>query len=178
MALTRSKKTELLEQYKQMFSESPIVVVAGYQGMSVAEMTEMRDALRQAGGEFHVVKNTLAKLALDQLEIESSEELWTLANGVAVTSEDAASAAKALVDYAKRDENFAIRAGFMGTNPVSSDDIKAIADLPSREVLLAQVLAGMQAPVTGIVMVMGGLLRGLVNVLDARGRQLEEAAAG
>jgi large subunit ribosomal protein L10 len=161
-----------------MLDESKIAIVAGYQGMTVAEMTELRSRLREVDAEFHVVKNTLANLAMDNVGIDHDEALWQEANGIGLTTGDPAAATKIIVEQAKQDERLVLKAGFLDKAQISPEQIQALADLPSREVLLAQAFAGMQAPIAGFVRVMGGLLQGLVNVLDARSRQLQEEAAG
>ena len=178
MALTREKKNQLLASYTEMLDTSKIAIIAGYQGMTVAEMTDLRSQLREADAEFHVVKNTLANLAMEEVGIEHTEELWTEANGIGVTAGDPAAATKIFVEQAKRDERLVLKAGFLDKERISTEQIQALADLPSRDVLLAQVFAGMQVPISGFVRVMGGLLQGLVNVLDARSRQLQEEPAG
>ena len=177
MALKKEKKNELLEQYTTMFSNARIAVVAGYQGLTVSDMQKLRAGMRDVGAEVHVVKNTLARLALQELGVDMPEELWTEANAVGVTTEDAVAAAKSLVDYAKGDERFRIKAAFLGMQPITADQVTRLAELPPREVLLAQVLSGMQAPITGVVMALGGIVRGLMNVLNARAEQLEGSPA-
>ena len=177
MAITKQKKSDLLEQYKDMLSDAQIAVLAGYQGLSVAEMTGLRTKLRDTGAEFHVVKNTLAQIALQELGVPTPDELWVEANALGISTSDAAGLAKSLSDFARTDERLVIKAGFLGKDLISVADVNRLASLPSREVLLAQVFAGMKAPITGIVSVMGGVMRGFVNVLDGRRKQLEEGAA-
>jgi large subunit ribosomal protein L10 len=177
LALTKERKAELYDQYKKLFADAQIAVVAGYQGLTVHDLEALRARMREVGGELHVVKNTLARIALEDLGVKSPEELWEQANALGVTTGDAVVLAKTLSDFARTDERFSIKAGFLGKNYVTADGVKRLASLPSREVLLAQVFAGMQAPITGIVTVLGGVLRGLMNVLNARAEQLEKASA-
>jgi len=175
LAVTKEKKDQLLEQYKDMLADAHISVVAGYQGLKMAEMTALRNQLRPLGVEMHVVKNTLARLALSRLGVTTPETLWQEANAIAVSKQDVAAAAKALVAYAKNEQRFVIKAGVLGKQTISAEQVGSLADLPSREVLLGRVLGGIQAPITGLVTVLGGVSRSLVNVLDARRRQLQEA---
>ena len=175
MAITKEKKGELLERYREMLEDSQLAVVARYQGLRMADLTALRNQLRPLGVELHIVKNTMAKLALINLGVETPEELWQEANAISVTTQDVAAAAKALVSYAKNEQRFIIRAGVLGKQAITAEQVSTLADLPSREVLLSRVMGGIQAPIAGLVTVLSGVSRGLVNVLDARRRQLQEA---
>ena len=177
MAITKKKKSELVEQYKEMLSNADIAVLARYQGLSVPDMTRLRTKVREVESEIHVVKNTLAQIALQELGVSTPDELWTEANALGLSSTDISGLAKSLSDFAKTDERLVIKAGFLGKEIISAAEVNRLANLPSRDVLLALVFSGMQSPITGFVTVMGGVLRGLVNVLDGRRKQLEEVTA-
>lgn len=177
MTITREKKETLLQEYKEMLANAQVALVTGYQGLNMGELTALRRQLRDAGIQFRVVKNTLVRMALADLGASMPDDLWREANALAVSKADPAVAAKMLSEYAKGEPRLVIKAGFLGKEFVDAAGINALASLPSREVLLAQVLAGIQSPITGLVTVLSGLTRGLVNVLEARRRQLEKAAA-
>lgn len=176
MVVTKKKKIALAQEYKEMMQGSQLAVLAGYQGLNVSELTALRRRLQAAGIRFHVIKNTVARLALSEVGITAPDEIWQGPNALGVTQGDPAAAAKVFIECARDEPRLAIRAGFLGNQVIRAEDLDRLASLPSREVILGQLLAGMQAPLTGLVTVLSGVVRGLVNVLDARRRQLEEAA--
>ena len=165
----------MLQEYDRMLDGAQVAVVTSYQGLTVSELTGLRRQLRSAGIELHVVKNTLAHKALEERGISTAEELWQGANALGVSHQDAVAAAKAILDAARTEQRFVVKAGILGTQFITKEDVTRLAALPSRDVLLGQLLASMQSPIVSVVTVLSGTLRGLVNVLDARSRQLQEA---
>lgn len=153
------------------------VILTDYRGLNVKAMTELRAKLREAGVEYAVVKNTLALRAAQAAEIEGLEEYLTGPTAIAFAYEDPAAAAKVLSEFAKTNNALEIKGGLLGKQVIDAEGVKALAALPGREELLAQVLRGMQAPIAGLVGVLQGTLRQLVYALEAVRKQKEETAA-
>ncbi len=165
MALTRKRKEELLALYKEWFGNSQAAFVVEYHGLTMAMVDGLRAKMREAGGEFHVVKNTLAQMALNELGYEVPEGLFQNPVAVGFASEDIAGVAKALVD-AKLDA-LTIKGGFMGKEVLDEAKIKQLASLPSLDVLRAQLLGTISAPASKLVRTLAEPGRGLAAVVKA-----------
>jgi large subunit ribosomal protein L10 len=142
-------------------------VITGYTGLTVEEVTQLRAQLFHAKVEYHVVKNNLARIALNQANITVLDDLLTGPTAIALAMEDAVAPARVLSKFAKDHEKLSLRGGWMEGKKITVQDIKAMANLPSREVLLAKMLGSMKSPVSGIVQVLAGPARKLVYALDA-----------
>ena len=177
MAISREVKNRLVADYVERLSRSKALILINYRGLKVAELTQLRRGVQELDADFHVVKNTLIRLALEQSGLPIPEESFQGPTAVSFCYSEATSVAKVISNFAKEHRALVIKGGMLGTQIVEAKDMAALADLPPREVLLGQVLAGMQAPISGLVNVLAGPLRGLCNVLQARSRQLEEAGA-
>ena len=140
MALTKERKTEVISQYETWLKESEAVVLTEYTGLSMPQIDELRADIRKAGGEFHVIKNTLAKLAFDAVGLEAPEEYFIGSTAVGIAFEDPPGVAKAIKDFGKDHDVVQIKGGFMGSELVSADEFKALADLPPLPVVRAQLL--------------------------------------
>lgn len=166
MGRALEQKKKVVEELKDRFDKSKTVILTDYRGLDVAEMTELRRQLREAGVDYKVVKNTLARIAARDLGMEFLNEYLVGPTAIAF-SEDPVAPAKVLCKFADDHQDLELKAGIMDGKLIDMETIKQLADLPSREVLLAQVLAGMKAPITGLVNVLNGPLRSLVYVLQA-----------
>ncbi len=171
MPLTRSQKEARVEELKKQLTPKSSLLVGDFTGMDVATATEMRQRLREASVECRVVKNSLAKLAMDEAGFGALKEHLTGPNGFVMTDGDAAVAAKIMVEFEKTRKTPQIRIGMIDAAIVTAADIRRIAELPSREVLLAQIAAGFQAPVAGLARLLNELSRKLVATLDAVAKQ-------
>jgi len=178
LPISRQEKEELLQELKGKMEASQLIILAEYKGLNVEAMTKLRRKLRGVGSEIKVAKNTITKLAAQEAGLE---DLNTYLEGpVALTFgfDDPVAPAKAMNDFAKEYKLLDIKAGILEGRIVDPQAIKALAELPSREVLLAKVLGGMQTPMYGFAGALQGLLRNLVYVLDAvREKKAEEAAS-
>ena len=153
-------------------------VIVNYSGITVADDTKLRKDLREAGVDYSVVKNTLLKRAADSLGMNGLEDVLNGTTALAISPSDPVAAAKVLSEFAKKSNgSFTIKAGFVDGKIINADAVKALADLPSREVLVAQVLGGLNAPISGFVNVLNGNLRGLVVALNAIAEQKGGEAA-
>ncbi len=175
MAVTREKKAQLLEDYVENLQKSHAIVLTTYAGLTHKELSELRNNLRENGARFQVVKNNIFKLAMEKSGLSGVEDLFVGPVGVTYVYDDPVAAAKVLMEFAKTRDLLQVKGGLLGEQVLSPESVKSLASLPTREVLLAQVLAGMQAPISGLVNVLAGTVRGLVNVLNARADQLKES---
>jgi large subunit ribosomal protein L10 len=173
LAITKEKKEELIAQYADLLSRSEAVLFTDYRGLTVAEISSLRNKLREADSKYQVIKNRLLRQALQNAGLPVPEDLLTGPAAVSFCLGEVPPTAKILVDFAKDSKILAIKGGLLSGKIIASEDIQALADLPPREVLLAQVLAGMQSPISGLVTVLSGTIRGLLTVLKARSEQLE-----
>lgn len=146
-------------------------VLVEYKGITVANDTKLRRELREAGVEYAVVKNTMVKLAADQVGFEGLDPVLSGTTALAVSMTDPVLPAKILSSYAKKSDTFKIKAGFVDGKVITSTEVSNLAELPSKEVLIARVLAGFNAPISGFVNVLNGNIRGLVVALNAIAEQ-------
>jgi large subunit ribosomal protein L10 len=173
LAISKEKKQELVESYTEELSRSQAVILTDYRGLLVTELNQLRNKMREAGSGYHVVKNRLVKLALREAGLPVPEELLQGPTAIGFCYKDVIAPAKVLTEYAKESKALTIKGGILGDKVIDMQAISSLANLPPRDVLLAQLLSGMQSPIAGFVNVLGGILRGLVTVLKARADQLE-----
>lgn len=167
--ISRAKKEALRAEAGDRFNKASGALVAEYRGLTVAELTDLRIKLREAGAEFKVTKNRVLKKAIELDAQESGELADKLVGpvGVVFLNGDVAAGAKVAVEFAKNHDNFVVTGGLMDGALVSNDEIKAISDLPSKEVLLGQILGSLTAPHKGIMNILNGVPRNLVQVINA-----------
>lgn len=143
----REEKVQAVNEIATKFRESQSTVVADYRGLTVAQVTELRKQLREAGVEFKVYKNSLTRLATAQENLTELDDQLTGPNAIAFSKEDVIAPAKVLAEFAKKNEKLEIKGGVIEGKVVGADEIKALAALPSREGLLSMLLSVLQAPV-------------------------------
>jgi large subunit ribosomal protein L10 len=141
-----AEKQQLVSEVAAKLRESATTVVADYRGLTVAQVTELRKQLREAGVEFKVIKNTLTRRATAEVGLTELDEHLTGPSAIAFSA-DAVAPAKILIDFAKKNENLKVKAGVVEGKVVDAAQIKALADLPSREGLLSMLLSVLQAPI-------------------------------
>lgn len=174
--MARPEKVAAVAELAEKLQKGQGVILTDYRGLTVKDMTELRSELRKVGVEFKVVKNTLTLLAAKQVEIEGLEPILEGPTAIAIGYDDPVVAAKTISEFAKKNDKLEVKAGILTGKVIDAEGVKALAELPSREQLLAQVLRGMQGPISGLVNVLHGSLRNLVYVLEAIRKQKEEAA--
>jgi large subunit ribosomal protein L10 len=163
----RAVKEEKVAVLHAKFDGARGAILSDYRGLNVQQMAELRSRLREAAVELQVVKNTLARRAVEETDFRQLADYFVGPTSVAFAVDDVVAMAKALTGYAKREPKLEIRAGVIEGKTILSQDITALADLPPREVLLGQLLAGMQGPISGFIGVLHGVLRQLLSVLLA-----------
>ncbi len=141
-----AKKVQV-QEIADKFKNASSVVVVDYRGLSVAQVTELRKQLREAGVEFKVYKNTLTRRAVEEVGLEGLNEYLTGPNAIAFSTEDVVAPAKILNNFAKENDALEIKAGVIEGNVATVEEVKALADLPSREGLLSMLLSVLQAPI-------------------------------
>ena len=142
-----------VEEITEKFKTAATVVVVDYRGLSVSQVTELRKQLREAGVEFKVYKNTMTRRAVEVAGLEGLNESLTGPNAIAFSTEDVVAPAKIINDFAKKNDKLEIKAGVIEGAIASADDIKALAELPSREGLLSMLLSVLQAPMRNFALV-------------------------
>jgi large subunit ribosomal protein L10 len=178
LALTREEKELRVKEYGEKLADAQITIWSRNKGLTVAQLSELRTELRSAEAQAMVVKNSLMYIALEQAGFPVDEEVMGGPSLVTFLGEDIAPAAKALTDFADdNDQNIEVRGALIGGKVAGVEQVNTLTELPSREVLLGQVVGGIQSPISGLVNTLSGVLRGFVNVLQARSDQLEEAAS-
>ncbi len=172
--MSREKKAEIVSELKEIIANCNVAVLTDYRGLSASELTDLRRKLREAGVEYRVVKNTLARFAAEGAGKDFLTDSFDGPVAIAFSYGDVAVPAKALLDYIKSSKSIlSIKGGFLGDRLLSADDVTALSKLPQREVLLSQVLAGMQSPVVSLLNLLNSPLRGFMGLLQARIKQLE-----
>ena len=165
------QKQGIVEDIKTKFETCKSSVLIDYRGLTVEEVTNLRNKFREAGVEYSVLKNTMIRRAVDALGMEGLEPVLEGPTAVAFGMEDAVAPAKIISDFIKETEKTEIKAGVLEGKVVDVAAVKALASLPSREVLLAKVLGSMNAPITGFVTALSGNIRNLLYVLNAIGEK-------
>jgi len=168
----RAQKESVVAELNQIFSDSGVVVVSHYVGLSVAEMTAFRTSVREAGGAVRVAKNRLAKIALEGTPAESIGNLLTGMTVIAY-SEDPVAAAKAVNEFAKSNDKLQVIGGAMGDTVLDPAGVKAVAAMPSREELIASIAACLGAPGSNIAGAIGAPASNIASILST----LEEREA-
>ena len=160
-------KERMIKELISDIKERPNFFITNYMGSSVSDLDNVRKSLRPCSSTYFVVKNSILNVVLDQLKIEDAKSLVDGGVGVSLSGDDIIATTKALVNFSKTHEKFKIKGGYVDGKLISTEKIKEMAALPSKEVLLAQVVGGIKAPITGFVMVLSGIIRKFVYVVDA-----------
>ncbi len=177
MAISREKKKELLKGYTEALNVSEAVIITGYRGLKVSQVEQLRKKVREADGSFAIVKNTLAERALREAGIAVDSDMLIGPIGIGFCHHNVGGVAKAITDFAKQNELLTIRGGMLGNRIVDEAGVKNLANLPSLDVLRAQLLGLINAPATQLAGVVAGGVRQLVNVFNAYAEKDAEAQA-
>ncbi|MFN3613116.1 MAG: 50S ribosomal protein L10 [Rubrimonas sp.] len=168
--MDRAQKKETVEELGRVFADSGVVVVAGYAGLTVAEMQDLRAEMRKAGGQVRVAKNRLAKIALEGAPCAGMAPLLK-GQTVLAYSEDPVAAAKVVEAYAKKNGKFVILGGAMGKEILNPEGVKAVASMPSREEVIASIAACIGAPAGQLVSAItapASNIAGILSTLEER----------
>jgi len=160
-------KDRMIGEILSDLKERPNFFITNFMGSSVADLETVRKSLKIARGTFFVVKNSMINVVLDQLKLEDAKSLIDGGVGISLSGDDVIATSKILVNFSKTHEKFKIKGAVIYGKLIAVDKVKEMANLPTRDVLLAQVARGIKAPITGFVSVLGGILRKFVYAVDA-----------
>jgi len=173
--VTKERKVQTVEDLKTALLNSKLTVVSDYQGTTVSEITALRKQVQDAGGGFMVAKNTLVRRAVEGQSFAGTlGEFLVGPTAVVYTDGDPVPVAKALTEYIKKVKKTTIKGGVLEGKKVTDEDIKSIAALPSREVLISKLLGSMNSPAQNVVYALTGVSRNLVYALEAIRKQKED----
>ncbi|MHB1445671.1 MAG: 50S ribosomal protein L10 [Acidimicrobiales bacterium] len=177
----RPEKVAVVDEVRERFNSSSGAILTEYRGLKVSEMADLRRSLRAAGGEYRVYKNTLVRFAVADLGLAELDAMLTGPTAIAFVDGDAAAVAKALRDYSRTNPNLVIKGGLLGGSILTPQGAGALADLPSRDVLLARFAGGLAAPLQKMAGLLQALPRnlayGLKALIDQSGGAPQDAPA-
>jgi large subunit ribosomal protein L10 len=177
MKLTQAQKGDVVATLADRFTRSGTIYVTDFTGLAVKNMTALRRQLRAVGGEYLVVKNTLALRAIQAASKGGLEDVLAGPTGLVFVAADPIAPAKILADFQKEFEHPTVKAGWLDGRRVSAEEVKRLALLPPRDQLLGQVAGAFQAPLAGFVGALNGLLYQMVGALEALQEQKTQATA-
>ena len=173
--MPRPEKVQAVAEIKERLEQARAVFLAEYAGLSVKEQQTLRRGLREGGAEFKVVKMTLARRAAAELELAELDELLLGPTGIAFAEGDPVTAAKALKEFAKDNEALVLKGGLLGRDFLSPERISELADIESREVLLAKLAGLMQAPMANLAGLLAAMPRNMASAIQQLVEKKEEA---
>lgn len=169
------EKEAIIEEVKEKISSAKLAILTDFQGLSVAEMTELRKLLRGANIDYKVYKNTLTRLAAEQLGINELEKYLVGPTALAFgKSDDLVTPAKVIKDFSAKHQHLNIKAGILNKKVISSEDVVSLTNIPPKEVLIALVLGGLQAPVSKLLSVLQAPMREFIGVLKSLAEKREK----
>ncbi len=173
----REAKARAVDELADKLGRSQMVVLTDYRGLNVAEMSALRNRLRQAGAEYQVTKNSLTRFAAERIGRSAIIPELEGPTAIAFTSEDPTGLAKSLYDYLRTSRVLRVKVGLMGERRLSPEDITQLAELPPRDVVLGQTLGSMISPLSAFLMVIAAPLQNVIGVLEARRQQIDQSGA-
>ena len=174
MAFNKQEKSAMLKQYENWLKHSQAVFLLEYSKMTQKEVDTLRGKVRDAGGELHVVKNTLMNLALEHSGFKSERLVGTCLAGFALN--DVPALAKVFIETTKKDEIFKLKGGYLSSQPISAGDVKALADMPPLPVVRARLLGMLNTPASQLVRTLAEPARQMAYVVKAYSEQAPSAA--
>lgn len=176
--MNRNEKRQVVTDFSKKTEGVQAAVLTHYRGLNVEQINTLRRRFREEKISYHVVKNTMMKLAAKGTDLEKLNDYFKGPTAIAISHGDPVSLAKILSEFVKTQPKLEIKAGLIQGKVISPDEIKALATMPSREVLLAQILGGIQVPAQELAGVISSGLRQVVGVIQARADQLAESESG
>ncbi|HDP70233.1 MAG TPA: 50S ribosomal protein L10 [Actinobacteria bacterium] len=169
--MARSEKVVAVEEIREKIGNAKIVVLVDFTGLNVHQVGELRNALREKGVEYRVFKNTLICIAAKDKKLEGLDEFLVGSTALVLGYDDELVAPKLMAKFSKEHGVLKVKGGILQGKVIDASRVKKLANLPPYEELLAKLMGSMQSPISGFTNVLAGPLRGLVNVLDAVGKQ-------
>jgi large subunit ribosomal protein L10 len=174
--MQRTRKAEVIETLETEFKGASSMIVADYRGLSVSQLAQVRNDLRGLDARFQVIKNTLGRIAAERADVAGVAPLLSGPTAVAFCRSDPAPVAKRLNDAARETRVLVLRGALVEGRVLDADAVRTLATLPSRDVLVAQVVGGLAAPIQAFVNTLAAVPRSLVVALDQVRQQKEQAA--
>ena len=172
--MSRVQKAQIIDEFQEIFSKYNIGILTDYRGLSTTELNDLRRKLRESNIEYRVVKNSLAQLAAKRAGRDDLAGLFDGPIGIAFSDGDITLPAKVLTDHIRTAKSIlGIKGGFLETGLLTIANVKTLSTLPTREVLLSKVLAGIQSPIANLINTLASPIRGFAGILQARIKQLE-----
>ena len=172
--MPREKKVQSIDNLKDIVAKCDVAILTDYRGLSAAEMTILRRRLRELGIDYKVVKNTLARFAVERAGRGELVSLFEGPVAIAFGYGNIVEPARTLDDYIRTSKTvLSIKGGFLADRILTSEEVVTLSKLPSREILIGKVLGGMQAPIVSLLTCLNAPMRGFIGVLQARIQQLE-----
>lgn len=167
MAITKERKREVVSEYTDWIGRSSALILTEYRGLSMKDIDELRRRVREVGGEFHIVKNTLGKIAFESAGYAVPAGFFDGSTAISFAFRDAPGLAKIIVEYARTSESLKVKGGYLGHNPMSAEDVKSLAELPPLPVMRAQLMGTILAPASQLARVLAEPARQVASVLKA-----------
>ena len=174
--MERREKEQVIADLHKQVEKLKAAVLTNYRGLNVEQMSQLRNRLREEKISFNVVKNTLMKLASEGTNLEKLKDYFVGPTAIAIAYGDPVSLAKILLDFQKTQPLLQIKAGLVEGQVTSPEEVRSLASMPPREVMLAQVLQGIQMPGAQLAGVLNTVIQQVVNVVQARVDQLEKSS--
>jgi large subunit ribosomal protein L10 len=176
--LNRNEKKQVITDFSKMVAGFQAAILTHYRGLNVEQINTLRRRLREEKISYHVVKNTLMKLAAKGTDLEKLADHFKGPTAIAISHDDPVSLAKILSEFVKTQPKLEIKIGLVQGKVIAPDEIKTLATMPSREIMLAQILGGIQVPGQELASVILSGLRQVVGVIQSRVDQLAEMESG
>jgi large subunit ribosomal protein L10 len=167
LAITKERKNELVKQYSNWMERSRALIVTEYTGLTMGQIDELRRKMREAGGEFHIIKNTLGEIAVKEIGLPVPDDYFQGSTAIGFAFDDAPSVAKTMTEFARTSEFVKIKGGYLGNMVMSPDQIKALADLPPLPVMRAKLLGTLLAPASQLARILAEPGRQVAAVIKA-----------
>jgi large subunit ribosomal protein L10 len=167
LAISKERKREVVTEYTDWAGRSSALILTEYRGLTMKDIDELRRRVREVGGEFHIVKNTLGKIAFEGAGYKLSEGFFEGSTAICFAFQDAPALAKIIVDYARTSESLKVKGGYLGRNPMSAEQVKSLAELPPLPVIRAQLMGTILAPASQLARVLAEPARQVAAVFKA-----------
>lgn len=167
MAISKEKKQELVANYRELLGDSSALIMTSYSGVTVKDLENVRRKIRDLGGEFHIVKNTLFSIVMNEAGITLPDETYIGTTAIGFATEDVPAVAKAIVDLARDVDAVSIKGGLIDNVIYDAAQVEMLADLPPLPILRGQLLSVLQGPARRIALALAGSVRKLVDVTNA-----------
>lgn len=165
--LNKSEKQQVIKELQDDFSRAKAIIFTDYRGMTVADLSDLRSLLREGNFEYRVVKNTLARIASEGTSVSAAKDSFKGPVGIAISYEDPVLTVKKILEYSKKNDKLKVSGGLIEGSVCGRDDLKTVADLPPRNVLLSMIAGGFKSPLNQLGWLLHATLSNFVNALEA-----------